>query len=74
MEDSECYRLDGGYEMTNREWIDNLSNERLAKYLSEWIDCGNCPVTSSCGGWTCREKFEKWLQSEHKGEDPNGVN
>ncbi len=60
--------------MTNREWIDNLSNERLAKYLSEWISCGNCPVTSSCGGWTCRERFEKWLQSEHKGENPNGIN
>ena len=35
--------------MTNREWIDNLSNEQLAKYLSEWISCGNCPVNSSCG-------------------------
>ena len=39
----------------------------------EWISCGNCPVTSSCGGWTRREKFEKWLQNEHKGEDHNGI-
>ena len=54
--------------MTNREWIDKLSNERLAKYLSEWIGCEKCPVATSCGGWTCRERFEKWLQSEHKGE------
>lgn len=55
--------------MTNRERIDKLSNERLAKYLSEWIGCEKCPVAISCGGWTCREKFEKWLQTEHKEND-----
>ncbi len=60
--------------MTNREWIDKLSNKWLAKYLSEWIGCEQCPAATSCGEWTCREMFEKWLQSEHKGEDPNGVN
>ena len=59
--------------MTNREWIDKLSNERLAKYLSEWISCEKCPVATSCGGWTCRERFEKWLQSEYKGENYNGI-
>lgn len=32
------------------------------------------PLLALAGGWTCRERFEKWLKSEHKGEDPNGVN
>lgn len=50
--------------MTNREWLESLSDEELLKII--YIYCvamkgGECP-----GGLSCKECQLKWLQAEHK--------
>lgn len=60
--------------MTNREYIETLSNEKIAEFISENIsDCGRlCPIRDYCdnvvyeffGG--CYHVWLKWLKDEHK--------
>lgn len=65
--------------MTNREWLETLSDEELAKWHVE-IGCGSCVHNHEKGMCYNRSGFisfneahcidgtAKWLQMEHKGE------
>lgn len=55
--------------MTNREWLNSLSDEALADLLN---DCGcDCCVGTrlNCYG-NCRNGFVEWLKKEHE-DDKN---
>lgn len=63
--------------MTNREWLNTLSDEDFAKWHIE-IGCGTCafnPMRGACSNAIyptsykeeyCIEGTSKWLQQEHK--------
>ena len=57
--------------MTNREWLNNLSNEELIHYLI--AQCNMCAYAGKgCmehDEWNCFEGCEKWLEQEHHCED-----
>lgn len=50
--------------MTNRQWLNTLSDEELIKYIN--IGCQECPVRKEC--YDCDYATKLWLQAEHKGE------
>nr|DAW66832.1 MAG TPA: Transcription factor WhiB [Caudoviricetes sp.] len=52
--------------MTNREWLNTLSDEELIKYIN--LDCRECPVQKECWKSDCDYATILWLQAEHKGE------
>jgi hypothetical protein len=60
--------------MTNREWLIELNDKELAKYLSniKLINCENCVFESikqkmELSEENCTTKIiEKWLREEHK--------
>lgn len=61
--------------MTNREYIESLTDEDLADFLSKGIaDCGSCPIDDYCHyvvDFTkslCYHNWLRWLKDEHKGE------
>lgn len=55
--------------MTNREKINNMTNEELS-FLLCGISCDNCPIgreiclNDYTDIYTCSGAFEKWLESE----------
>ena len=63
--------------MTNREWLQTLTDKELAKWNFE-VDCGMCAHNSEKGICKnlsdryifdrnrCIDGIEKWLQAEHK--------
>ena len=66
--------------MTNREWLETLTDEELAKWHVE-IGCGSCtynPEKGICYNLLsgivsfkeahCIDGTAKWLQMEHKGD------
>lgn len=56
--------------MTNREWLESLSDERFAEEIG---GCGCCihDKTNDCQykTETCDEARIKWLQAEHEDEE-----
>ncbi len=55
--------------MTNREWLESLSDEELAEKL---YDCSECIFDGSCiGEYYCEDGHLKWLRAEHE-ETNNG--
>ena len=66
--------------MTNREWLQTLTDEELAKWHVE-IGCGSCahnPEKGFCNNLSDIASFEKdccidgtvkWLNAEHKEND-----
>lgn len=64
--------------MTNREWLQSLSDEELAEILTSISTSGNthecCQYLygrEDCGINGCYKGREEWLQAEHK-EIDNG--
>ena len=66
--------------MTNREWLNSLSDNKLAKKLYEWTDCYGCPAYHLCrdkGYLYIREVSEekctaiirKWLRAQYNKEE-----
>ena len=54
--------------MTNREWIESLTDQQLAAFLSEIIDCLRCPANEDCNKYTkCETAIEEWLRRETQG-------
>ena len=53
--------------MTNREWLESLSDEELAKNL---VSCKYCIYRVSCREYPitrgCYRGHYEWLQAEHK--------
>lgn len=62
--------------MTNREWLESLSDNELAEILNN-EPCGKrCFVTKAYGNClarimtnSCNKQIVRWLQSEHKDEE-----
>ena len=60
--------------MTNREWLESLSNDDLARqFIKATSDCRricSASVYSTCGistvGYTCTDGMAMWLNEEHK--------
>ena len=56
--------------MTNREYIETLSNEKIADFLSENTDCDACPIKDYCHNddfrFVCYRVWLRWLGDEHK--------
>ena len=55
--------------MTNREWLESLSDEEFEMVLSNYAcePCDYCILEKyTCRGMTCKQAGLKWLQSEHK--------
>lgn len=51
--------------MTNRDKLNGMSNEELAKILGEREVCECCAAGQyECGYVDCRIKIEEWLESE----------
>ena len=49
--------------MTNREWLNTLTDEEFEKYLSCISYCGLCPSRVRCA-----ERKINWLKAEHEEE------
>lgn len=56
--------------MTNREWLDKLTNKEYAEFQNEIIWCDFCKELGKdeCYSENCKKNIEKWLESECKGE------
>lgn len=57
--------------MTNREWLESLSDEELAMfYATQSTICEMCDYTDVCisniTSEKCSEGVERWFQSEHE--------
>lgn len=63
--------------MTNREWLESLSDEKLAKFLYNLSKkfFGSCEICSSrlmkCieNKEECPNGIRKWLKAEHKEQE-----
>ena len=62
--------------MTNREYIETLSNEKLAEFISQNVsECGVCPIKDYCDiekyefFRVCYRVWLRWLEDEHKKEE-----
>ena len=53
--------------MTNREWLESLSDEELAKRMTGCVKCSFCDVCH--GDYNCDVGHLKWLQTEHKDKE-----
>ena len=54
--------------MTNREWINSLSNEQLVKLMRTFKDdsCGFCAYSGAAEcGFFCFDRQVEWLEQEH---------
>lgn len=54
-----------GDKMTNREWLNSLSDEDFCTAL-EQVDCRLCAFYGNCKGKQCRDGFVVWLRKEHE--------
>jgi hypothetical protein len=53
--------------MTNADKIRGMTDEQLAKFLVEVIDCWYCPTYQECTNVkSCDNALLAWLQMEHK--------
>ena len=52
--------------MTNREWLDSLSDEDFMKIM--WLSCKCCIYSDTECDLSCAISRAKWLQAEHKEE------
>lgn len=54
--------------MTNREWLENLSDEELAETLDFCAVCAYRDVRF-CNNNICSKGITQWLREEHKEND-----
>jgi hypothetical protein len=56
--------------MTNREWINSLSNEQLVKLMRTFKDdsCEFCAYNSAAECGYCFDGQTAWLEQEHDDE------
>ena len=62
--------------MTNREWLERMSNDLFALFLRApfrlfghdvWEKCRGCEfVTTCCGDHPCADAISAWLEKERK--------
>lgn len=58
--------------MTNREWLESLSDEEFATAINNIHECDNCENFWECDRAYCDKKIVDWLRAEHKAESDNG--
>lgn len=60
--------------MTNREWLNSLSDEKLAEKLlpPTHCECGDCIIHAECTHiWgNCYDRIVEWLKRKHKESMP----
>ena len=54
--------------MTNREYLNSLSDEEFVCKIREHHECDECELVGECDSRLCDKQFAEWLQAEHKGE------
>ena len=64
--------------MTNREWLESLSDEELAAELDDWLcfhcvyntkgNVANCSLENGYDEAICRSGTAEWFKAEHKEE------
>lgn len=55
--------------MTNRKWLESLSDEDFLKECNTIYSCAHCIYSGvSClnAPYTCEQAHVKWLKEEHK--------
>lgn len=53
--------------MTKADWIRGMTDEQLAEFLVEVIDCWHCPTYQECTSVkSCDNALLAWLKMEHK--------
>lgn len=50
--------------MTNREWLESLSDEELANVIGEYNPCNICAANNSHCFMSCKRGVEVWLRAE----------
>lgn len=51
--------------MTNREWLESLSDEKLAEIFGNATPCKACPVERECRDFiNCCNLWQIWLKAE----------
>lgn len=56
--------------MTNADKIRSMTDEQLADWLADIIDCWNCPTYQSCTEVKgCANALKSWLQQEAESND-----
>lgn len=50
--------------MTNREWLDTLSDEEFLQAINDMYDCGDCDKFWECDRSWCKEKLLAWLAED----------
>ena len=55
--------------MTNREWLESLSDEEYVRELNSCHRCDECELTGECDSQSCDRQFVRWLQSRHVEEN-----
>ena len=52
--------------MTNADKIRSMTDEQLAEFLADVMDCWNCPRYTRCTEVKgCANALKAWLQQEH---------
>jgi hypothetical protein len=55
--------------MTNADKIRSMTDEQLADFLADVIDCWHCPTYQECTDVkSCDNVLMAWLKQEHKEE------
>lgn len=52
--------------MTNREYLNSLSDEEFVCKIREHHECDECELVGECDSRLCDKQFAEWLQAEHK--------
>lgn len=52
--------------MTNRAWLESLSDEEFVCELHNYNECDDCGLVGECDSCLCDKQFVKWLKAEHK--------
>ena len=53
--------------MTKGDWIRSMTDEQLAEFLADIIDCWHCPTYQECTDVQgCDNALLAWLKQEHK--------
>lgn len=53
-----------GEKMTNREWLESLSDEELANVIGEYNPCNICAAKNNHCFMSCKRGVEVWLRAE----------
>lgn len=50
--------------LTNIEWLRQLSPEKFARRMYEWVSCEYCPLQNECQKIDCYTTWYQWLTKD----------